>query len=156
MSVRDWSRCFICQTIRDNERTVHPSSSVKLRNSEEKLLACYQEVLGNMKELKDLGELPECVLDIFGDGDGDGGALGDGNNLVHLMQVNHVVWHKSCRNSIDNKKVERARKRKKDEELVSPVKTRRMFSGGEVTMQAPAEDPSSAPCIKSNQINFRW
>ena len=63
--------------------------------------------------------MPDLVVDHIS---GGGGA----KDIVQLMMSNQVVWHKSCRNAIDNQKVERARKRKKqDEESVSPVKTRR-------------------------------
>ena len=61
---------------------------------------------------------------------GSGGASGDtGGGLkgtVKLMIENDVVWHKTCRNSVDQRKALRARKRREDEdEAASPIKTRR-------------------------------
>ena len=47
--------------------------------------------------------------------------------VMQLMMTNFVLWHKICRNEIDNQKLERARE--KHEESISPVKTRRLSSG---------------------------
>jgi hypothetical protein len=109
--------------------TLNSSSSVKLRNNPEKLFACYKEVTDNIQLLKELGELPDCIImdDLIGGGTSLSGSIGDGDNgggaqdLVQLMMSNTVVWHKNCRNAVDNQKVERARK--KHEESISPVKT---------------------------------
>ena len=130
MDTRDWSLCFICQLEKSNEKPVDPSSSVKLRKNPEKLYACYKEVTDNIQKLKELGELPDFIVvsDISGGGsNGDGGKGGGAQHILQLMMSNPVVWDKSCRNAIDNQKVERARR--KHEESVSPVKTRRMISG---------------------------
>ena len=116
METRDWNLCFICQLEKSNEKTILPSSSVKLRNNPEKLYACYKEVTDNIQELKELGELPGFVVmhNISGGGN-DGGDSGSGGapNVLQLMMSNPVVWHKSCRNAIDKQKVERAKKKKK-------------------------------------------
>ena len=116
MECRDWSLCFLCQSALQIEKTLDPSLSFKLRNNPEKLQSCYKEAVDNIQELKALGDLPEFIVDISG----------GSQDVVQLMIQNPMVWHKSCRNAIDKQKVERARKRKKHEESVSPVKTRRM------------------------------
>lgn len=103
MECLDWSLCFLCQSSLQMEKTLDPSSSVKLRNNPEKLQSCYKEAVDNIQELKALGDLAEYIVDISG----------DSQDVVQLMIQNHVVWHKSCRNAIDKQKVERARKRKK-------------------------------------------
>lgn len=149
---RDWSLCFICQLEKSNEKTLNPSSSIKLRNNPEKLYACYKEVTDNIQELKELGELPDfIVVHDYSGGGVSGSSMGDGGggaqNVVQLMMSNSVVWHKSCRNATDNQKVERARK--KHEESISPVKTRRLSSGAKSTTQASSM-PSTSFCAPVN------
>ena len=109
MDTRDWSLCLLCQSGRQkrNEIVLDPSASFKLRNNPVKRYACYKEVTDNIQELKELGDLPDfIVVDDISGGDNDRGT----NDVVQLMMSNPVVWHKSCRNAIDNQKVERARK----------------------------------------------
>lgn len=145
----EWERCFICQAKKD-KKLLDPSLSFKLKSSKDILLACYQEVLGNIRELADLGVLPDFVVarDICGGADGGSGGDGSGfeaggwnayANLIQSMKDNKVLWHKSCRTSIDSQKVEWARK--KHEQFASPAKTRRMLSGSKSTMQAACSDP---------------
>ena len=57
--------------------------------------------LDNIRRLNELGELPNSIFtdDIVGVG-----ADSDSLNLVQKMGSNQVVWHKTCRISIDNKK----------------------------------------------------
>lgn len=101
--------------------------------------SCYKEALDNIQELKALGDLPEFIVDISG----------GSQDVVQLMIQNPVVWHKSCRNDIDKQKVERARKRKKHEESVSPVKTRRMRDKS-TTLALPT--PSTSLCEPFNKL----
>ena len=158
MDTRDWSLCFICQSLKTSEKTLNPSLSIKLRNTPEKLIACYKEVVNNIQELKELGDLPDFVVVNSIDGGGvDGGGNGDSvNTVVDKMISNSVVWHKSCRNAVDSQKVERARK--KHEESVSPVKTRRMNSGAKLNTQSlPTPSTSSyglvnKPCLFCGEV----
>ena len=135
MGTRDWSFCFICQSTKRNEPTKNPWSSVKLKNKPKKLLCSYNEIVTNIQQLKELGQLPDFVIsnDI---GYGDGGGK---DSIVSLINENRAVWHKSCRNAIDNQKVERAKKRQQDQEAIqeaaSPVKTRRMSTGSASSTQ---------------------
>lgn len=157
MDTRDWSLCFICQSDKNNEKALCPSSSIRLRNNTEQLCACYKEVVENILELKALGELTDFVAyDICA---GDIGGVDD-STLVQLMISQRVLWHKSCRNAIDNQKVQRARK--KHEESVSPVKTRRMMSGGRSTTEAAPSQSSSSkdtvvntPCFFCGEVGNR-
>ena len=95
MDTRDWSLCFICQSLKTSEKTLNPSLSIKLRNTPEKLIACYKEVVNNIQELKELGDLPDFVVVNSIDGGGvDGGGNGDSvNTVVDKMISNSVVWH---------------------------------------------------------------
>ncbi len=55
---------------------MNPSSSVKLRNNNDKLLVSYKEVTDNIQELQELSELPDfVVVDDIGDGS---------QNIVHI------------------------------------------------------------------------
>jgi hypothetical protein len=51
--------------------------------------------------------------------DGIGGGT---QNVVQLMMSNQAVWHKNCRNAVDNQKVQRAREKHQGKESVSLVK----------------------------------
>ena len=66
-----------------------------------------------------LGRLPNSIVtdDIVGVG-----ADNDSQNIVQKMVSNQVLWHKTCRNSIDTQKVQRARERRGPEVVISPVK----------------------------------
>lgn len=105
-----------------SEKTLNPSSSIKLRNNPDKLYACYKKVTDNIQEVKELGELPDFIVvhDYSGGGVSSinmGDTGGGAQNVVQLMMSNSAVWHKSCRNATDNQKVERGRK--KHEESIS-------------------------------------
>ena len=53
--------------------------------------------------------------------------LDNGNGIEITLKTNNAVWHKSCRNKLDNQNLKRALKRKAKEEKEyepSPVKTR--------------------------------
>lgn len=90
------------------------------------------KVVRNIQQLKELHSLPSSVVaDDIGVGSGGGsGNTGDGlKDNVKLMTENDVVWHKTCRNSVDQQKVLRARKRHENEdEAASSIKTRRSDS----------------------------
>ena len=105
------------------EPTTNPSTSVKLKNNSEIILACYEKVIDNIRQLNELGELPNSIFtgDIVGVG-----AESDSPIIVQKMVSNQVVWHITCRNSIDSQNVQRARKRSGPEVVISPVKTRRL------------------------------
>ena len=99
---REWGLCFLCQSDL-KESTTKPSTSIKLKNKPKRILACYEKVIDNIRQLNEFGELPNSIFtdDIVGVG-----ADSDSPNIVQK-----VVWHKTCRNSIDTQKVQRARKR---------------------------------------------
>ena len=86
-------------------------------------MACYEKVIDTIRQLNELGELPNYIFtdDILGVGTDS-----DSPNIVQRMVSNQVVWHKTCRNSIDTQNVQRARKRGRPEVAISPVKTRRL------------------------------
>ena len=114
MDNHDWSLCFICQSDKGFEPIKNPSSSVKLRNKPERLSVCYKEVTDNTQELKELGELPDTIVV-----DGIGGGT---QNVVQMMMSDQAVWHKNCRNSVNNQKVQRVREKNQGKESVSLVK----------------------------------
>lgn len=108
--------------------------------------SCYKEAVENIQELKALGDLPEFIVDISG----------GRQDVVQLMIQNTVVWHKSCRNATDKQKVQRARKRKKHEESVSPVKTWRMSDEStKLTSPTPSTsscEPFNTPCLFCGEV----
>ena len=82
--------------------TTNPSTSVKLGKKSERILTCYVKVIDNIRQLNELGELPNSIFtdDIVGVG-----ADSDYPNIVQKMVANQVVWHKTCRGSVDTQKV---------------------------------------------------
>ena len=65
--------------------------------------ACYEKVIDKTRQLNELGELPNSILtdDIVGIG-----ADSESPIIVQKMVSNQVVWHNTCRNSIDTKSTE--------------------------------------------------
>ena len=57
-------------------------------------------------DLKELCELPDFVVVVEYI---NGSAGGRASNIVHMIMSNQVVWHTSCRNAVDNQKVQRGR-----------------------------------------------
>ncbi len=157
MDTRDWNLCFICQTDERDKPTMDPSSSVKLKRNPERLSACYKEVLDNIQELNELGDLPYFVaIDNISGGECT-------QSIVQVMMSNNVVWHKTCRSAVDNQKVQRARNKHLEQESVSPVKTRRMNSGARSSAQPSAarstcfreQEPDNTPCIFCDEMGNR-
>ena len=65
------------------------------------------------------------------------GADSDSPNIVQKMVSDQVVWHKTCRNSIDTQKVQRVRKRGGPGVAISPVKTRRLSGESSTSLYKP-------------------
>ncbi|KAK3741024.1 hypothetical protein RRG08_005714 [Elysia crispata] len=116
MTTIDFSKCFFCQSddtgdLRDPTKS-HKSSVYTL----------YQNVVQNIIQLKQLNEYPfDIDFQAFEVGE-------DGLEQAHVnsLERNGAVWHKSCRNKIDNQKVKRAKKKADKAIHTSPRKTRRM------------------------------
>ena len=107
-------------------------------------MACYEKVIGNIRQLNELGELPNSIFtdDIVGVGADSGSP-----NIVQKMVSNKVVWHNTCRNSIDTQKVQRARKRSGPEVVISPVNNRRFSGESSTSFYKPVATPVG--CIVS-------
>ena len=59
--------CFLCQSDL-KEPTTYPSTLVKLKNNFERILACYEKVIDNIRQPNELEELPNSIftVDIVG------------------------------------------------------------------------------------------
>ncbi len=79
---RDWESCYICQHD-TSEKLLHPTTSVKLKNKPDKLYMCFQEVIGNIKKLYDLDQLPGFVYVM--DTIGTSGNSYDIENVISIM-----------------------------------------------------------------------
>ena len=95
MSIRDWEKCFLCQVDKDDQ-VRYPAANPKQRTD---LREIYSRTVKNVLRLKELGALPDNIVLISYDNEAD---------IVELMLVNNVCWHKSCKNSVDSEKVARA------------------------------------------------
>ena len=145
LPMMDWSLCFICQSDEPQNATVDPSSSVKLRNNPERLSAAYRQVVNNIQELNELGELPDFV---FVQNTSDS----DAENILQLMMSNNVVWHKACRSAVDNQKVQRARKKHQVPLSISPVKTRAARSVIQALPSTSSSEPHDTPCLFCDEV----
>ena len=79
------------------------------------IITCYKEVKDNIAELRELDELLDFVVfckicDSCGISRSSSSGGEGAQDVVQLMMTNPVLWHKSCRNEIDNQKVERGQK----------------------------------------------
>ena len=103
----------------------------------ETLFSCFGllwKVIDNIKQLNVLGELPNSI---FTDDNVGVGADSDSPNIVQKMVSNQVVWHKTCRNSTDTQKVQRARKRGGPEVANCPLKTWGLSSESSTSLYKP-------------------
>ena len=85
-----------------------------------------------------MGELPNSI---FTDEIVGVGVDSDSPNIVQKLVSNQVVWHKTCRESTDTQKVQRARKRSGPEVVISPVKTRRLSGESSTSLYKPIATP---------------
>ena len=100
MDTRDWLLCFLCQSP-TSETLVKPSLNKRLQQHPEQL----DDTLRNIHTLKQLDEWSHGISD------DDTDLLNDSTNVsdaVNLLRYKDVVWHKACKNKVDNQKVERA------------------------------------------------
>ena len=106
-----------------------PVTSIKLRGDEVKLTNCLTKVINNLHELHQANKLPKrlrvddvlkpTIMPVDGSGEASGEC-----DWVSTMKAHNVVWHTSCKNSINTQKVARCRPR--EEPSPVPVKTRRL------------------------------
>ena len=95
----------------------------------EQRVKAYRQILSNIYEMNQLGELSTCIVvdDIITE-PMEPNFEDENNPAVNNMLKHNAKWHKSCRNLIDNQKVQRARAKFKKKSLPlhtpSPVKTR--------------------------------
>lgn len=152
MDTRDWN---LCQADDRYRPTVGPSSSVKLRNSAERLSACYKVLVDNIQELKEVGDLSDFVA--TDDTGGDDST--ESRPTVQLMMSSHkAVWHITYRNAADNQKVQTPRNKHQEQETISPVKSHWMDSDARSSTQAShtphscLSEPVDAPCICCDEV----
>ena len=126
--VRDWKKCFYCQSGDLSKPTSAPSQAPRFRNNEIGVRACYAKAVDQLLELRNLTKLPSSVIE------DDLICNNEPSIIAEEMFKNKAVWHHTCRSSADEQKVKRARveqkKRHADAEssLASPVKTRRSLA----------------------------
>ena len=114
MSGIDFKKCFLCQSENTNDLR-DPSKHCGKSHS---IYKPYENLASNILELRQLGQLPFSIdVDLLNSQYG---------GLEEAMRTNNAIWHKRCRNLVDNQKVIRARERQNTDTVHSPVKTRRM------------------------------
>ena len=101
MGNRDWHLCFLCQTI-TKEAAKNPADHIRYGNNRDAFTIVLNEIVRNIHELNGLGELPiqanvSDIIDV------------NQQETVNFMLRNSVLFHKTCRDMINQQKVERAR-----------------------------------------------
>ena len=98
-SSSDWTKCIICQDVRD-ERLQCPADSKRKDAGEG-----YKSFTENLMRFSDIDELPVKIsLERLDDGDG----------IEATLRCWKASWHKSCRCKFNATKLERAEKRRSD------------------------------------------
>ena len=96
MSGIDFKKCFLCQSENTND-LCDPSKHCGKSHS---IYKPYENLASNILELRQLGQLPFSIdVDLLNSQHG---------GLEEAMRTNNAIWHKRCRNLVDNKKVIRA------------------------------------------------
>ena len=157
--VRDWKKCFICQEPGGHDLKCPAANPV---SNDDQLQTCYTQHVHNILHLKEMGDLPECVLmDSLFSGHSAGGSV---DAIVQVM-ISHkeLVWHKSCRSSVNSLKLQRATKRRTSEEPhhTSSVKTRCLSSICSSTASSSAnyhdDSESASACFICEEVGEeRW
>ena len=115
MTTIDFSKCFFCRSD-DTGDFRDPTKSQK-----SSVYTLYQNVVQYIIQLKQLNEyLFDIDFQVFEVGE-------DGLEQAHVnsLERNGAVWHKSCRNKIDNQKVKRAKKKADKAIHTSPRKKKK-------------------------------
>ena len=85
-ATQNWYLCFLCQSdLKEPGATTNPSTSVKLKNNSENFLVCYENIIDNIRQLNELGELPNSI---FNDDIVRVGADSNSRNMVKEMVSN--------------------------------------------------------------------
>eukprot|EP00745_Piridium_sociabile_P003963 TRINITY_DN123171_c0_g1_i1.p1 TRINITY_DN123171_c0_g1~~TRINITY_DN123171_c0_g1_i1.p1 ORF type:complete len:197 (-),score=22.89 TRINITY_DN123171_c0_g1_i1:406-939(-) len=114
----NWDLCALCQTDKE-EKLINPSQGKFVKSD---VQTGYKHTVQNILKLHELGRLTLPIRKQL---------LDEGPDMVTTFEANEAVWHITCRNKVDNQKIERAlkaaHKRERGQELEeSPVKTRKM------------------------------
>lgn len=120
----DWKLCIICQATKIGQPLQCPSNSKR-----KDVGASYSSFAKNLEEFQKIGSVP-VNLNVE--------ELNNGQGIEKTLQQRKALWHKTCRNAFSNIKLERAKKRKYENDVVqqknsllvtennsSPVKARR-------------------------------
>ncbi len=100
-SAMEWKLCIICQT-KTQEVLQCPALSKR-----KDVGTSYHSFARNIEEFQKIGAVPLHVS--IED-------LNDGQGIESTLSSRKALWHKSCRNAFSNARLERARKRKLENE----------------------------------------
>ena len=92
-STINWELCALCQTSK-KEKLINPSES-KFAKSGVQL--GYRHTVENILKLKELGKLNLPIKKEL---------LDEGVDMVSVFETKKALWHRTCRNKVDNQKVE--------------------------------------------------
>lgn len=105
----NWANCVICQED-TKEKTVCPTNG-------RRHISGYQYVADNLTQFHELG---------YHFSDVDFCAFDNGSGIVETFQTHGAIWHKTCRDKISTRMVERAKQKQQTDVVTSsPAKTRR-------------------------------
>ena len=97
----DWQRCVLCQEL-TSESLIDPCKGKKM--SPEDSYSILEDLIN---EFHEAGEIPMKTDITF---------IDTGNGVKNALLQNQAKWHKSCRVKFNSKNLERAKKRKPEDE----------------------------------------
>ena len=134
----DWKLCIICQT-KTREALQCPALSKR-----KDVGASYNSFARNIEEFQKIGAVPLHVSIEY---------LNDGQGIESSNRK--ALWHKSCRNTFSNARLERARKRKlENEENQDTTEEENTFITTETTCSPVNRRSSSLTSNKSRDQCF--
>ena len=101
VKVTDWNKCVLCQ--KHTKENLRNPANFRGSNTKCNADTGYKILGANLNSFSKIGSLP---MDI------DIARLDDGSGIENTLRKNQAKWHKSCRNKVDNQKLNRAAKKR--------------------------------------------
>jgi hypothetical protein len=99
----DWQNCIICQKHVPSQSLVCPALGKKRQTGDG-----YKTLEDDLLGFQSIGCLPQTInMD----------SLNEGSGISNTLKTHFARWHKSCRGNINSTKLDRAKKRKLNEEV---------------------------------------
>jgi hypothetical protein len=99
----DWQNCIICQKHTPSQSLVCPALGKRLQTGNG-----YKTLEDDLLGFQSIGCLPQTI---------NVDSLNESSDISNMLKTHFARWHKSCRDNINSTKLDRAKKRKLNEEV---------------------------------------